>query len=70
MSFYFINKLKVFQVICQQHQDTIFNYTNEEVLFNDLNFFQFQGHINLESLGKKGYKIPKCGTVQVVSNIE
>ncbi|XP_061170440.1 atos homolog protein A-like [Saccostrea echinata] len=25
----------------------------------------YLGHINLESLGKKGYHIPKCGTVQV-----
>lgn len=25
----------------------------------------YLGHINLESLGKKGYKIPTCGTVQV-----
>lgn len=25
----------------------------------------YLGHINLEPLGKKGYKIPKCGTVQV-----
>ena len=26
-----------------------------------------QGHINLDSLGKRGYHIPKKGTVQVVS---
>lgn len=25
----------------------------------------YLGHINLESIGKKGYHIPKCGTVQV-----
>ncbi|XP_048756858.2 atos homolog protein A-like [Ostrea edulis] len=25
----------------------------------------YLGHINLENLGKKGYHIPKCGTVQV-----
>jgi len=25
-----------------------------------------QGHINLDSLGKRGYHIPKAGTLQVV----
>ncbi|KAL5019548.1 hypothetical protein ScPMuIL_002440 [Solemya velum] len=25
----------------------------------------YLGHLNLESLGKKGYRIPRCGTVQV-----
>ena len=36
------------------------------IFFIDTICLYFQGHINLDSLGKRGFHVPKKGTIQVV----